>query len=97
MHDAPITVDGHSISSVDVTVIQVSVHGPDGWIALNSSGPRTYNLLELLRRIAAYVDPKTLRKHPRKPKPKVKKGYASCSSVERYVATARVLAEGRVR
>ena len=50
-----------------------------------------------LRRIAAYVTPKALRKHPRKAKPKVKKGYASRASVQRHVATARVLAEGEVK
>lgn len=49
-----------------------------------------------LRRIAAHVDPRTLRKHPRKPKPKVKKGYAPGASVRRHVATARVLADGRL-
>lgn len=50
-----------------------------------------------LRRVAAHVDPRTLRKHPRKPKPKVKRGYASRASVQRHVATARVLAEGAVQ
>jgi IS4 transposase len=49
-----------------------------------------------LRRIAAHVDPRALRKHPRKPKPKVKKGYAPGASVRRHVATARVLRDGGV-
>jgi IS4 transposase len=68
---------------------------PSTWATFAAMPPA--DLGRELRRIAAYVDPKTLRKHPRKPKPKVKKGYASRSSVERHVATARVLAEGRVR
>ena len=54
-------------------------------------------LSQELRHIAAHVDPRSLRKHPRKPKPKVKKGYAPGASVRRHVATARVLAEGAVR
>jgi len=41
-----------------------------------------------------FVTPKTLRKHPRAPKPKVKKGYISRASVQRHVATARVLRDG---
>jgi IS4 transposase len=54
------------------------------------------DLSQELRHIAAHVDPRTLRKHPRKPKPKVKKGYAPGPSVRRHVATARVLHDGRV-
>lgn len=45
--------------------------------------------------IAAHVDPKTLRKHPRGPKKIVKKGYAPGHVARKHVATARVLASGR--
>ncbi len=54
-------------------------------------------LSDELRHIAAHVDPRSLRKHPRKSKPKVSKGYAPAASVRRHVATARVLAEGSVQ
>jgi IS4 transposase len=67
---------------------------PDVWARFDAQSPT--QLSRTLRRIAAYVDPKTLRKHPRKPKPKVKKGYASRASVQRHVATARVLRNGGV-
>lgn len=63
---------------------------PAAWTALEEQSPA--ELGATLRRIAAHVDPKRLRKHPRKPKPKTKKGYASGASVRRHVATARVLA-----
>lgn len=45
--------------------------------------------------IAAQVDPKTLRKHPRGPKKIVKKGYVPGHVARKHVATARVLASGR--
>jgi IS4 transposase len=67
---------------------------PATWATFESQSPA--QLSSTLRHIAAYVDPRTLRKHPRKPKPKVKKGYAPRASVQRHVATARVLVEGRI-
>jgi IS4 transposase len=45
--------------------------------------------------VAAHVDPKTLRKHPRGPKKLVKKGYAPGHIARSHVATARVLASRR--
>jgi IS4 transposase len=53
-------------------------------------------LARRLRAIAAHVDPRTLRKHPRGPKPKVRKGYAPGAAVRRHVATARVLRDGGI-
>ena len=50
-----------------------------------------------LRAIAAHVNAKAMRKHPRKPKPKAPKGYAPRAAVERHVATARVLADGGLK
>jgi hypothetical protein len=50
-----------------------------------------------LRAIAAHVNAKAMRKHPRGPKPKAPKGYAPRAAVDRHVATARVLADGGVR
>lgn len=68
---------------------------PTTWATFETQSPA--QLSSTLRDIAVHVDPKTLRKHPRKPKPKVKKGYAPRASVQRHVATARVLADGGVR
>ena len=45
--------------------------------------------------IAARVNPKTMRKHPRGPKKIVKKGYVPGLVARRHVSTARVLASGR--
>ena len=63
---------------------------PATWTGLEDQSPA--DLSATLRRIAAHVDPRRLRKHPRKAKAPVKKGYASGASVRRHVATARVLA-----
>jgi hypothetical protein len=65
------------------------------WATFDPQSPA--QLSSLLRSIAVHVDPRTLRKHPRKPKPKVRKGYAPAASAPRHVATARVLREGRVQ
>lgn len=67
---------------------------PAAWARFDTAEPE--DLTRELRRVAAYVDPRALRKHPRKPKPKVKKGYAPAASVRRHVATARVLRDGAV-
>jgi IS4 transposase len=54
-------------------------------------------LARTLIAIAANLDPRTVRKHPRKPKPKVKRGYAPRATVQRHVSTAKVLRDGRIR
>jgi IS4 transposase len=54
-------------------------------------------LTRALRELAANVDPRTLRKHPRGPKSKVRKGYAPAAQIRKRVATARVLRDGRVK
>lgn len=54
----------------------------------NQSAPE---LSRTLLRMAANVNPARLRKHPRKPKKKTKKGYVSGAEARRHVATARVL------
>jgi hypothetical protein len=41
--------------------------------------------------MAANVNPARLRKHPRKPKKKTKKGYVSGEVARRHVSNARVL------
>lgn len=64
------------------------------WEAFDEQSPKI--LARTLRKIAAHVDPRTLRKHPRGPKPKTRKGYASGAAVRRHVATARVLRAGSV-
>ncbi|WNG59823.1 IS4 family transposase [Archangium gephyra] len=49
------------------------------------------DLSSTLLRMAANVNPARLRKHPRKPKKKTKKGYVSGDVARRHVSTARVL------
>jgi IS4 transposase len=68
---------------------------PPAWSRFEARDPAELSVE--LRRVAVHADPRALRKHPRKPKPKAKKGYAPRAAVERHVATARVLAEGGVK
>ena len=65
------------------------------WEAFDSMSPA--RLAKTLRSIAANVDPRTIRKHPRGPKPRVKHGYAAKAHVTRHVATAKVLRDGKIR
>jgi hypothetical protein len=67
---------------------------PSAWAAFDDQSPIA--LARTLRSVAAHVDPRTLRKHPRRPKPKPRKGYAPAADVRRHVATARVLRNGSV-
>jgi IS4 transposase len=48
-------------------------------------------LSQTLRQMAKQVNPAKLRKHPRGPKKKVKKGYVPAEQARRHVSTARVL------
>jgi hypothetical protein len=48
-------------------------------------------LAKLLLKLAANLDPERFRSHPRKPKVKKKKGYASKLVIASHVATARLL------
>ena len=61
----------------------------------------TGNAMELaqtLRYIAEHVEPRMFRKHPRGPKkPTKSKGYVSRKTVQKHVATARVLRDGVIR
>jgi IS4 transposase len=65
------------------------------WEAFDMLSPA--RLARALLTIAANIEPRTLRKHPRGPKPPAKKGYAPKAQVQRHVATAKVLREGRIR
>ena len=65
------------------------------WAEFDAQSPAV--LARTLVTIAANLDPRTVRKHPRGPKPKVVKGYAPRSSVQRHVSTAKVLRDGRIR
>lgn len=56
----------------------------------------TKDLAKLLLALAAQVDPRQFRSYPRKPKVVKKKGYVSKQAAQRHVATARVLAAGRI-
>lgn len=53
-------------------------------------------LAQTLLRIAANAEPHRLRKHPRGPKARVKKGFVSRRAAQRHVATARVLKDGKI-
>jgi hypothetical protein len=53
-------------------------------------------LAKLLLALSAKVDPRQFRSYPRGPKVVKKKGYVSKQAVQRHVATARVLAAGRI-
>jgi IS4 transposase len=64
------------------------------WAAFDEQSPK--NLARTLRTIAGHLDPRSVRKHPRRPKPKVRKGYAPGAAVRRHVATARVLRDGSI-
>jgi IS4 transposase len=66
----------------------------EAWTAFDDLSPTS--LARLLRTVASHVDPRTLRKHPRRPKPKARKGYAAGAAVRRHVATARVLRDGSI-
>lgn len=50
---------------------------------------------KLLLKLAATIDPARFRSHPRKPKVKKNKGYASRLAVSSHVATARLLSKGK--
>lgn len=54
-------------------------------------------LAQELLQMAAHANLKSLRKHPRGPKPASKKGYVSGAIARRHVATARVLRDGFIR
>jgi IS4 transposase len=64
------------------------------WAAFEEQSPLEFS--RTLVRIAKHAQPKRLRKHPRGPKKKVKKGYVAGRTARRHVSTARVLASGRV-
>jgi IS4 transposase len=53
-------------------------------------------LAQTLLRIAAHAEPHRLRKHPRGPKARVKKGFVSRRAAQRHVATARVIKDGKI-
>ena len=65
------------------------------WTKFDELSPTA--LARKLMAIAVNLDPRTVRKHPRAPKPKVKRGYELKANVQRHVSTARVLRDGRVR
>jgi IS4 transposase len=65
------------------------------WEAFDAMPPA--RLARTLRTIAANVDPRTIRKHPRGPKRRLKQGYAPKAQVQRHVATAKVLRDGKIR
>jgi IS4 transposase len=65
------------------------------WEAFDAMPPA--RLARTLLTIATNVDPRTIRKHPRRPKPRLKQGYAPKAQVQRHVATSKVLRDGKIR
>lgn len=53
-------------------------------------------LAQTLLHIAAHAQPHRLRKHPRGPKARVKKGFVSRRAAQRHVATSRVIKDGKI-
>jgi hypothetical protein len=68
---------------------------PERWAKFDKLSPMA--LARMLVAVAANLDPRTVRKHPRGPKSEVKRGYAPKAKVQRHVSTAKVLRDGRIR
>lgn len=68
---------------------------PEAWDAFAQQSAS--QLARTLVRIAAHAEPQRLRKHPRGPKKKTKKGYVSGRLARSHLSTARVLASGRLK
>jgi IS4 transposase len=66
---------------------------PKGWRLFENLSDEDFGRTFL--ELAARVDLKTLRKHPRASKKVIKKGYAPGHVVSRHLSTARVLASGK--
>jgi IS4 transposase len=64
------------------------------WAKFDAQSPAV--LARTLIAVAANLDPRSVRKHPRKPKLKVARGYVPRANVQRHVSTARVLRDGRI-
>lgn len=62
----------------------------EAWSRFDAMAPTA--LAAVVLRVARHVRMDTLRKHPRKPKPKRKKGYVPSSVARSQVSTARILA-----
>lgn len=56
----------------------------------------TKEFAKTLLALAANINPRRLRSHPRKPKLAKKKGYVSRRAAQRHVATSRVIKAGRI-
>jgi len=67
---------------------------PSAWVSYEQFSAR--KLAQTLLAIAAHAEPHRLRKHPRGPKARVKKGYVSRRAAQRHVATSRVIKDGKI-
>jgi len=67
---------------------------PSTWDGYEQFSSR--KLAQTMLHIAAHAQPHRLRKHPRGPKARVKKGYVSHRAAQRHVATARVIKDGKI-
>lgn len=82
--------------------VEVRAHYTGMLVAVAASTWEAYerlaaqHLAQALLTIAAHVQPRRFKKHPRAPKPLTKKGYVAGCVARRHVATARVLARGRI-
>lgn len=65
------------------------------WQKFDAQSPAA--LARTLIAVASHIDPSTVRKHPRAPKPKLSRGYAPRATVQRHVSTAKVLRDGRIK
>jgi IS4 transposase len=93
--------------SIDVSpyyiAMQIRMHYGGLLLVTNASDWEEYGSLsaprfaKMLLSLAANIDPRYFRSHPRKPKVKSKKGYVSRSEVQKHVATSQVLEAGRVK
>lgn len=65
------------------------------WATFDAQPPARF--AKTLCAIAAHLDPRTVRKHPRVPEPKRKLGDAPSAQVHRHVSAAKLLRDGRIR
>lgn len=68
---------------------------PNRWENFDAQSPA--DLARTLISVAKNIDPRSVRKHPRGPKTKVRRGYAPRASVQRHVSTAKVLRDGCIK
>ena len=92
----PIEISSYYVAitiKADYAGMMIAVE-PSAWDSYERFSAR--KLAQTLLDIAAHAQPHRLRKHPRGPKARVKKGYVSRRAAQRHVATARVIKDGKI-